>query len=97
MNKEKIKVEIYYSSKTEPEGLIFYEEGIEYLKDEGISIKVIDVSESGEKARENGIISTPTVVITKGEKKEKKHGVVSTLKGILEKEDIKRDIEEFKK
>ncbi len=92
-----VEVKIYYSSKTEPNGLVFYEEGIEYLKDEGIDVRVIDVSEEKEEAKKDGVISTPTVIIKKEGKIDRKHGAVSTLRGVLEKKDIKKDIKEFKK
>ncbi len=84
---------IFYSSKTEPELLTFYADGLAYLKDHNIELKVIDISESTEKAKEFEVTSTPTVLIEKGGEVKDRYKVVSYLNGILEREELKEIVE----
>lgn len=88
------KLWIFYSSKTEPELLTFYADGLAYLKDQDIERKVVDVSESSEKVQEFEVKSTPTVLIEKGGEVMKRYEVVSYLNGILEREELKKILEE---
>ncbi len=87
------RVWIFYSSKTEPELLTFYADGLAYLKDHNIELKVIDISESTEKAKEFEVTSTPTVLIEKGGEVIDRYEVVSYLDGILEREELKKIVE----
>ncbi len=88
-----IKVFIFYSSKTEPELLTFYADGLAYLRDKNIELEVIDISENSEKAREFDVESTPTVLIEKGEEVLQRYKVVSYLTGILERDELKKIVE----
>ena len=87
------RVWIFYSSKTEPELLTFYADGLAYLKDQNIELEVIDISENSEKAKEFEVKSTPTVLIEKGGEVKDRYEVVSYLDGILEREELKKIVE----
>ncbi len=88
------RVWIFYSSKTEPELLTFYADGLAYLKDQDIEHKVVDISESSEKVEEFEVKSTPTVLIEKDGEVMKRYEVVSYLDGILERDELKKIVEE---
>ncbi len=94
MNDKKPKVWIFYSSKTEPELLTFYADGLAYLKDNDIEMDVIDISEDAKKAKEFGVSSTPTVLIEEEGEVKEQYEVVSYLNGILERDELKRIFEE---
>lgn len=93
MTEDEPKVWIFYSSKTEPELLVFYADGLAYLKDNDIEMKVVDIAEDPDTAREYDVTSTPTVLIEEEGEIEEEFGVVSYLNGILEKENLKEIIE----
>ncbi|WGI17724.1 thioredoxin family protein [Methanonatronarchaeum sp. AMET-Sl] len=84
---------IFYSSKTEPELLTFYADGLAYLRDQEIGLEVIDVSENMDKAQEYKVKSTPTVLIEKGDEIKERYEVISYLSGILEKKELERIFE----
>ncbi len=94
MSDEKPKVWIFYSSKTEPELLTFYADGLAYLKDHDIEMDVIDISEDAKKAKELGVSSTPTVLIEEEGEVKEQYEVVSYLNGILERDELKRIFED---
>ncbi len=96
MSNKKPKVLIFYSSKTEPELLTFYADGLAYLKGHEIKMDVIDISEDMKKAKEFGVQSTPTVLIEMGGEVIEKYEVVGYLDGILKRDDLKRIIEDKK-
>ena len=85
---------IFYSSKTEPELLTFYADGLAYLKDHGIRLEVIDISEDSKKAKEFDVKTTPTVLIEKGGEEQERYEIVSYLKGVLESDELKRIFED---
>ncbi len=87
------RVWIFYSSKTEPELLTFYADGLAYLKDHNIELEVVDISENSEKAKDFEVKSTPTVLIEKGGEVKDRYEVVSYLNGILEREELKKIVE----
>lgn len=87
------KVWIFYSSKTEPELLVFYADGLAYLKDNDIKVEVVDIAEDPDTAKDYDVTSTPTVIIEKEGEIHEEFGVVSYLNGILEKEKLKEIIE----
>ncbi|MBS3817833.1 MAG: hypothetical protein KGY76_09765 [Candidatus Thermoplasmatota archaeon] len=91
---EKPKVWIFYSSRTEPELLTFYADGLAYLKDHEIEMEVIDISEDTKKAKEFDVSSTPTVLIEKEGEVIEEYEVISYLDGILERDELKRIFEE---
>ncbi len=84
---------MFYSSKTEPELLTFYANGLAYLKEQEIDLEVVDTSEDKDKAKKYEIKTTPSVIIEKGEEIKKRYEVVSYLNGILEKKELKKIIE----
>ena len=90
---ENIKVWIFYSSKTEPELLVFYADGLAYLKDNDIETEVVDIAEEADKAKEFDVTSTPTVIVERDGEVSEEFGVVSYLSGMLEKEKLKEIIE----
>lgn len=85
---------IFYSSRTEPELLTFYADGLAYLRDQDIGLEVVDISENHEKAEEFEVKTTPTVVVEKGGELKKRYEVVSYLNGILERDELKKIFEE---
>ncbi len=91
---DKPKVWIFYSSRTEPELLTFYADGLAYLKDHEIGMEVIDISEDSEKAKEFGVTSTPTVLIEQEGEVIEEYEVISYLNGILERDELKRLFED---
>ncbi len=90
---DKPKVLVFYSSKTEPELLTFYADGLAYLKDQEIELDVIDISENAERAKDFDVVSTPTVLLVKDEEIVERYEVVSYLNGILERSELKKLIE----
>ncbi len=93
---ENLSVRIFYSSKTEPELLVFYADGISYLKDSDIDVKIIDVAEEPEEARKRDVNSTPFVLVEKNGEKQEEIGVVSYLSGTLEKKNIRNKLENYR-
>ena len=91
--KKDVKVWIFYSSRTEPELLVFYADGLAYLKDNDIETEVIDIVDKPEKAEEFEVTSTPTVVVEREGEISEEFGVVSYLSGILEKQNLKEIVE----
>lgn len=83
------KVRIFYSSKTEPELLVFYSDGISYLQGSNVDVELIDISEKPEKANRFNITATPTVLVEKEGKIHKEFGVVSCFSGDLRKSEVK--------
>lgn len=94
MSDEEPIVWIFYSSKTEPELLTFYADGLAYLKEHNIGLEVIDISEDSKKAKEFEVKTTPTVVIEKDGEEKERYEIVSYLNGILESEELKRIFED---
>ncbi len=94
MTSEETRVFIFYSSKTEPELLSFYADGLAYLKDQDIELEVVDVSESSEKVKEFNVESTPTVIIANEGEVVERHEVVSYLDGVLDREELKSIVED---
>lgn len=94
MSDEEPIVWIFYSSKTEPELLTFYADGLAYLKDHDIGLEVIDISDDKTKAKEFNVKTTPTVVIEKGGEEKERYEVVSYLNGVLESGELKRIFED---
>ena len=88
------KIWIFYSTKTEPELLTFYADGLAYLKDKRISLEVIDIAKDSTKAKEFEVKSTPTVLIEEDGEIKERYEVVSYLNGILEKDELKRILED---
>ncbi|MFW6196339.1 MAG: hypothetical protein ACOCZJ_01585 [Thermoplasmatota archaeon] len=84
---------IFYSSKTEPELLTFYADGLAYLKDHDISLEVIDISEDSKKAKKFDVKNTPTVLIEKDGEEKERYEIVSYLNGVLESEELKKIFE----
>jgi len=91
---EKI-VRIFYSSTTEPELMVFYSDGISYMKDSDVDVEIIDISEEPEKAREFDITTTPTVSVEKDGEIHEEFGVVSYFSGGLGKDEVKKLLEEL--
>lgn len=94
MKNKDSKVWIFYSSKTEPELLTFYADGLSYLKEQDVETEVIDITEKRGKAKEYEVKNTPTVLIEVEEEIRKRYKVVSYLKGILEKEELEKILED---
>ncbi len=88
-------VRIFYSSKTEPELLVFYSDGISYLQDSDVDVEVIDTSKYPEKAKKFEITTTPTVLVEKDGETHKEFGVVSYFSGGLGKNKVKEILEEL--
>lgn len=86
---DEFSVLVFYSSKTEPELLTFYADGLAYLKDQDIELEVIDVSEGSERANDFDVVSTPTVLLVKDGEVVERYEVVSYLDGILERSELK--------
>ncbi len=93
MTDDEIRVFVFYSSKTEPELLTFYADGLAYLRDKDIDLEVIDISENSQKAEEFEVKSTPTVLIEKSGEVIKEYKVVSYLSGVLERDELKKIVE----
>lgn len=87
------KVWIFYSSKTEPELLTFYADGLGYLQEKDIEMEVVDIAENSEKAKELNVKTTPTVLIEKEGEEKERYEIVSYLSGILERDELKRIFE----
>ena len=85
---------VFYSSRTEPELLTFYADGLAYLKDQGVELKIVDVAEDKEKAKEFDVRSTPTVILGRNGEELERYEVVSYLDGILEKDELKKALED---
>lgn len=96
MTEKKLGVKIFYSSKTEPELLVFYADGISYLKDSDVDIRIVDTAEEPEEARKNEVSSTPVVMVEKNGEKQEEIGVVSYLSGALEKKNIRDKLEDYR-
>lgn len=94
MTSEETSVWIFYSSKTEPELLTFYADGLAYLKDHDIEMEVVDVSKDSSKAKDFEVKSTPTVLLEEDGEVKERYEVVSYLDGILEREELKKIVEE---
>ncbi len=94
MSSNKTKVWIFYSSKTEPELLTFYADGLAYLKDHDIEMEVTDISEDSTKAKEFGVTITPTVLIEQEGEVIEEYKVISYLDGILERDELRRIFED---
>ncbi len=94
MPEENLCVKIFYSSRTEPELLVFYADGISYLEDSDVDVKIVDIAEEPEMAKKKGVESTPIVMIEKDGDKQEELGVVSYLSGVLEREKIREKLEE---
>lgn len=88
-------VRIFYSSTTEPELLVFYSDGISYLKDSDVDVEIIDTSEEPEKAKEFDITTTPTVLVEKDGDIHKEFGIVSYFSGDLGKNKVKDMLDEL--
>lgn len=86
------KVWIFYSSRTEPELLDFYSEGIEYLKQSDIDAEIVDITEDKDTAQEHGITATPVLLVKHGDETNKHFGVVSGLHQILQEDLYGRSI-----
>lgn len=93
MTEKGTTVWIFYSSKTEPELLTFYADGLAYLRQQDIEMKVIDISQDKEKTKEFEVKTTPTVIISRDGEELEKYEVISYLDGILERDELKRIIE----
>ncbi len=93
MSKSDLCVRIFYSSKTEPELLVFYADGISYLKDSDADFEIIDVAEKPEEARKDGVDSTPMVTVDENGERKEEIGVVSYLSGALERDQISNLLE----
>lgn len=89
MGNQNQKVWVFYSSKTEPELLTFYADGLAYLQDNEIDIEVIDLAEDTKEAKKFDIKTTPTVLIEKEGEEEQRYEVVSYLNGVLEIDELK--------
>ncbi|MFP4052017.1 MAG: hypothetical protein ACLFVB_09805 [Thermoplasmata archaeon] len=87
-------VRIFYSSTTETERLVFYSDGISYLKDADVDVQIIDISEEPEKAREFDVTTTPYVSVEKGGEIHQEYGVAGYFSGGLGKEQLKKLLEE---
>lgn len=96
MSKSDLSVRVFYSSKTEPELLVFYADGISYLKDSDIDVKIIDIAEKPEEARKREVNSTPFVLVEENGEKQEEIGVVSYLSGALEKKNIRNKLEAYR-
>jgi len=90
-------VRIFYSSTTEPELLVFYSDGISYLKDSNVDVQIIDISEEPDKAREFDVTTTPTVSVEKNGEIHKEFGVAGYFSGGLGKEEVKKLLDELEK
>jgi len=88
-------VRIFYSSTTEPELLVFYSDGISYLQDSDVDVRVIDISEEPDKAREFKVTTTPTVSVEKGGEIHEEFGVAGYLSGGLGKDEVKKLLDEL--
>jgi len=88
-------VRIFYSSTTEPELLVFYSDGISYLKDSDVDVEIIDTSEEPEKAKKFDITTTPTVLVEKDGDIHKEFGIVSYFSGDLGKNKVKDMLDEL--
>ncbi len=88
-------VRIFYSSTTDPELMVFYSDGISYLKDSDVELDIIDIAEEPEKAREFDITTTPTVLVEKDGEIHKEFGVVSYFSGDLGIDKVKELLDEM--
>lgn len=93
MTEKETAVQIFYSTKTEPELLTFYADGLAYLRDQDIEMEIIDVTEEKKKAKKFEIKTTPTVIISRDGEELERYEVVSYLNGILERKELKRIVE----
>lgn len=77
---------LYYSSITEPElSMVLDEDEQAYLDSIDYELELVDVAEDPERANQDGILMTPTVVLEKDGEVERFHGTISQLHDLLEK------------
>ncbi len=78
-----IKVYIFYSSRTEPEILSAYNDGLAKMRKKKIDYEVIDITEHKKKAKKYEIKSTPTICIIRDGELEKQYEGIANMKGVL--------------
>lgn len=75
---------IFYSSTTEPRLLDLYRDSLIYLEESSVETEIIDVAEDRERAQENDVIATPTVIVRSDDTEERHIGILNGLKNVLE-------------
>lgn len=79
-----MEVYIFYSSETEPDIPKRYSAAISYLETQDIDVRIVDVAEQRDVAREHHVTATPLILLIRGgEEKERYHGGFGDLKQLL--------------